>query len=209
MTGTLSRQPGAHFTAPATCRRDSSTVAMKTRGEIEAASCDLVRRLVHEYMGRGPGDIRRHLIGDLLVVRLQNGLTAAEKQLVKPLATDKGRDLLKQVRTQLIETARPLLEEVIRDVTGAKVLSMHHDISTLTGEEVVLFTLAESPQCRAQQTPGLRIGIRMKQVRCQPDRRVIRSVGVGEVLLHGTSTSIRPTRHEPSPGRTPTSRAKC
>jgi uncharacterized protein YbcI len=33
-------------------------------------------------------------------------------------------------------------------ITGAGVLSMHHDISTATGEEVVLFALAESPLTR-------------------------------------------------------------
>jgi len=32
--------------------------------------------------------------------------------------------------------------------TGVKVLSLHHDISTTTGEKVVLFTLAESPLLR-------------------------------------------------------------
>ena len=61
---------------------------------------------------------------------------------------EKGRDLLKQVRTHLLETARPLMEAMVQDVTGIKVLSLHHDISTVTGEEVVLFTLAESPQFR-------------------------------------------------------------
>ena len=99
-------------------------------------------------MGRGPKDIHAHLIGDLLVVRLQGVLTAAEQQLVKSLPAEKGRDLLKQVRTQLIETARPVMEAMIQEVTGVKVLSLHHDISTVTGEEVVLFTLAESPDYR-------------------------------------------------------------
>ena len=93
-------------------------------------------------------DIRTHLIGDLLVVRLAGVLTAAEQHLVKTLPAEKGRDLVKQVRTHLIETARPVLEAMIQEVTGVKVLSMHHDISTVTGEEVVLFTLAESPACR-------------------------------------------------------------
>ena len=65
-----------------------------------------------------------------------------EKQLVKTLPAEKGRDLVKQVRTQLIETARPVLEEMVQEVTGVKVLSLHHDISTVTGEKVVLFTLA-------------------------------------------------------------------
>ncbi len=99
-------------------------------------------------MGRGPKDIHTHLLGDLLVVRLQGVLTAAEQQLVKSLSAAKGRDLLKEVRTHLIETARPLLETMVREITGVKVVSIHHDISTVTGEEVVLFTLAESPVLR-------------------------------------------------------------
>jgi uncharacterized protein YbcI len=118
---------------------------MKTQGEIEGAICEGMARFEQEYMGRGPKDIHSHLIGDLLVVRLHGVLTAAEKQLVKSLSADKGRDLLKQVRTQLIETARPVMEAMVQEATGVKVLSVHHDISTATGEEVVLFTLAESP----------------------------------------------------------------
>ena len=121
---------------------------MKTQGEIEAAICEGISRFEQEYMGRGPKDIHAHLIGDLLVVRLQGVLTAAEQQLVKSLPAEKGRDLLKQVRTQLIETARPVMEAMVQEVTGVKVLSLHHDISTVTGEEVVLFTLAESPLFR-------------------------------------------------------------
>ncbi|MBN1509888.1 MAG: DUF2294 domain-containing protein [Sedimentisphaerales bacterium] len=121
---------------------------MKTQGEIEAAVCEGISRFEQEYMGRGPKDIRTHLIGDLLVVRLQGVLTAAEQQLAKSPPAEKGRDLLKQVRTQLIETARPVLEAMVEEVTGVKILSLHHDISTFTGEEVVLFALAESPLFR-------------------------------------------------------------
>ncbi len=121
---------------------------MKTLGEIEAAICEGMTRFEQEYMGRGPKDIHAHLIGDLLVVRLRGVLTAAEQQLVKTLPAEKGRDLLKQVRTQLIETARPVLEAMVQEATGAKVLSLHHDISTATGEEVVLFTLAGPPPVR-------------------------------------------------------------
>ncbi len=121
---------------------------MKTHGEIEAAICEGISRFEQEYMGRGPKDIHTHLIGDLLVVRLQGVLTAAEQQLVKTLPTDTGRGLLKQVRTQLMETARPALEKMIQGITGVAVVSLHHDISTATGEEVVLFTLAVPPVFR-------------------------------------------------------------
>lgn len=121
---------------------------MRTLGELEAAICEGVSRFEQDYMGRGPKDIRTHLLADLLVVRLRGVLTAAEQHLVKSLPGEKGRDLLKQVRTHLVETARPVLEAMVEEVTGAKVLSLHHDISTVTGEEVVLFTLDESPEFR-------------------------------------------------------------
>ena len=118
---------------------------MKTQGEIEAAICEGMARFEQEYMGRGPKDIRTHLLGDLVVVRLQGVLTAAEQHLVKSLPAEKGRDLLKQVRTQLIETARSVMEAMIEDASGAKVVSVHHDISTSSGEEVIVFTLAQAP----------------------------------------------------------------
>jgi uncharacterized protein YbcI len=121
---------------------------MKTQGEIEAATCEAISHFEQDYMGRGPKDIRTHLLGDLLVIRLQGVLTAAEQHLVKSLSAEKGRDLLKQVRTHLVETARPVLEAMLLEATGVDVLSLHHDISTVTGEEVLLFTLAESPVVR-------------------------------------------------------------
>ena len=121
---------------------------MKTQGEIEAAICEGISRFEQDYMGRGPKDIRAHLLGDLLVVRLQGVLTAAEQHLAKSLPGEKGRDLLKQVRTHLIEMARPTMEALVQGITAVKVLSLHHDISTATGEEIVAFTLAGSPLCR-------------------------------------------------------------
>ena len=121
---------------------------MRTHGEIESAVCEAVSRFEQDYMGRGPKDIHTHLLGDLLVVRLQGVLTAAEQHLVKSLPAEKGRDLLKQVRTHLLETARPVMEAMVEKVTGVKVVTMHHDISTTTGEEVILFTLARAPDFR-------------------------------------------------------------
>jgi uncharacterized protein YbcI len=128
--------------------RQKFEVTMKTQGEIEAAICEGIRCFEQEYMGRGPEDIHAHLIGDLLVVRLCGVLTAAEQQLIKTLPAEKGRDLLKLVRTNLIETARPVLEAMVKEVTGVKVVSMHRDISTVTGEKLLVFTLAESPAFR-------------------------------------------------------------
>jgi uncharacterized protein YbcI len=121
---------------------------MITSGEIEAAISQGMSRFEQEYLGRGPKDVRTHLIGDLLLVRLHGVMTAAEQHLVKTLEAGKSRDLLKQVRIQLIEAARPILEAMIQEITGVKVLSLHHDISTVTGEELVIFTLVGPPLFR-------------------------------------------------------------
>jgi uncharacterized protein YbcI len=120
---------------------------MKTQGEIEAAICEGISRLEQETRGRGPKAIHAYLLGDFVVVRLQGLLTPAEQQLAK-IPSEKGRDLLKQVRTHLIETAKPHLQALVQAITDVQVVSLHHDISTVTGEAFILFTLAESPLCR-------------------------------------------------------------
>jgi uncharacterized protein YbcI len=130
-----------------------ATKLAKTRGEIEAAICDGIIRFEQDYMGRVPKQIEAHLINDFLVVRLQGLLTVAEQRLVETLEAANGRDLLKRVRTQLIETARPVLEKLVEDITGVQLLSLHHDISTITGEKIVLFTLAEKPEFRKATKP--------------------------------------------------------
>jgi len=56
--------------------------------------------------------------------------------------------LLKQVRSHLIETTRPVMEPMVENLTGVEVVTMHHDLCIKTGEEVILFTLARSPEFR-------------------------------------------------------------
>jgi uncharacterized protein YbcI len=141
---------------------------MKSQGEIEAAVCDGVSRFQQEFIGRGPRDIRAHLVGGLVVVHLQGVLTPAERQLIAPREVGgngpgnghaagadheggNGRALLKQIRAHMVSAGRPRLEQVVEAATGVKLVSVHHDISTVTGEEVLVFSLAESPACRPRK----------------------------------------------------------
>jgi uncharacterized protein YbcI len=121
---------------------------MKTQGEIESAISDGITRFELEFIGRGPKCVRSHLVDDLLIVRVTGVLTAAEQHLVKTAPAEKGRDLLKDVRRHLIETGRPLIEAMVQGIVGIKVVTLHYDISSATGEEVVIFTLAETPLFR-------------------------------------------------------------
>ena len=117
-----------------------------TQPESEAAICDGIIRFQEEYLGWRSEQIHAHFIKELLVVRIQGVLTLAERQLSRSSSPAKGRDLVKQVRKQLLEVARPMLDSLVHEVSGVKVLSMHHDISTVTGEEVVIFSLVGSPR---------------------------------------------------------------
>ncbi len=117
-----------------------------TQGESEAAICDGIIRFQEEYMGWRSQQIRVYFIKDLLLVRIRGGLTLAERQLGKSSSAKHGRDLIKQIRKQLLEVARPMLESLVHEVAGVKALSMHHDISTVTGEEVIIFSLVKSPR---------------------------------------------------------------
>lgn len=141
---------------------------MKSQGEIEAAVCDGISRFQQEFVGRGPRDIHSHLIGTLLVVRLQGVLTPAERQLIAPrpepsAATGKGtaagnghdpgngRILLKQVRSHMVSNGRQRLAEIVENAVGVPLVSVHHDISTVTGEELIVFSLAETPVFRPKK----------------------------------------------------------
>ena len=124
------------------CTFSKGAVSMKTQGEVEALVCEGVARFMQEFMGRGPKEIRTHLIGNLILVRLQGILTPAETSLAAVQPPEKGRDMLKSVRTYLLETSRGRIDAVISAATDLSCVSMHHDISTVTGEEIFVFTLS-------------------------------------------------------------------
>jgi uncharacterized protein YbcI len=125
-----------------------SGVVLKTRGELEAEVSRAVIRFEKEYMGRGPLETKTFLLTDLVLVRLKNVLTPAEYQLANLDDRQHGRKLIKQMRTELLESGRPQLASAIETILGVVVISMHTDISTKTGERIIVFTLASSPQVR-------------------------------------------------------------
>ena len=120
--------------------------AVRTRGQIEAEVSEAITRFEKEHMGRGPLETRTYLVDDMVIVRLKGILTKAEHKLAKAETNARGRDLIKQVRMELIETGRPLLESAVRAITRRKIRSLHADISTVTGEKIIVFTLDRPPE---------------------------------------------------------------
>ena len=110
----------------------------KTKGQIEAQFSEAVIKFEREYIGRGPVEARTFILKDMIVVRLKGVFTPAEEQLAK---TREGAELIKRLRTQLLETSKDKLEQIVSSITGAGVLSLHTDISTRRGERIIIFVL--------------------------------------------------------------------
>jgi len=111
---------------------------IKTKGEIEAAISEAIVRFEIDYMGRGPKEARSYVVEDLILVRLKGMLTPAEQQLTK---TADGVELIKKMRSTIIENARAEFSSVITNTTGVAVRDVLTDISTDTGERVFVFIL--------------------------------------------------------------------
>jgi uncharacterized protein YbcI len=117
----------------------------KTKGQLEAEICEAVIKFEKEYMGRGPLETKAYIIDDMVLVRLKNVLTQAELKLADAADRRDGRELIKRIRITLLEQGRPLLEAAVEKIVGVKVKSLHTDISTVTGERVVIFSLVSLP----------------------------------------------------------------
>ena len=124
--------------------------AMQSQGELEATICDIITRFQQEYMGRGPRRVHTHLVDNKLFVHLDGVLTAAEQRLMESHHNGNGRaaERLKQLRSHRVLAGRQTLEAMVREATGAEPINVHHDISTATGEEVIVVTLSAPPVCR-------------------------------------------------------------
>ena len=118
---------------------------MKSKGELEAEISQAIIHFEKEYMGRGPLETKTYFVDDMVLVRVKGVLSPAEHKLVESEEKHQGRELIKQSRHKLLEHGRPLLEAVIRDILGVGVKSLHTDISTKTGERIIVFTLDSKP----------------------------------------------------------------
>ena len=110
----------------------------KTKGQLEADISAEITKFEKEHLGRGPKEVRTFIIQDMILVRLKGILSPAEEKLAKE--TD-GIQLVKQIRRRLIESSRKVLENIIMEKSNAKVRTLHTDISSRTGERVIIFVM--------------------------------------------------------------------
>jgi uncharacterized protein YbcI len=120
----------------------------ETKGQMEARIATAVTQFEREHIGRGPQEVRTWIIQDLVLVRLKGVLTPAEEKLVRD---EEGQRLVREVRRQLLEGSRAMLDEMILLLTGVRVISLHSDISTKTSERIIVFTLSEDLEAKLKR----------------------------------------------------------
>jgi uncharacterized protein YbcI len=120
----------------------------ETKGQMEAQIAAAITQFEREHLGRGPQEVRTWILQDLVLVRLKGVLTPAEEKLARD---PEGHRLVKDVRRQLLEGSRSILDEMILDLTGAQVVSLHSDISIDTGERIIVFTVLEDLEAKLKR----------------------------------------------------------
>ena len=116
-----------------------------TKGQIEASISEAVSAFEINYMGRGPKQIKTTICQDLIIIRLKGFLSQAEQKLAE---SSQGVELLKRVRTTLFEGALEYLDKLIKDVIDIDIVSVHSDVSTRTGEKIIVLALGENLENR-------------------------------------------------------------
>lgn len=114
-----------------------------TKGSLEAEISKTLTQWEKDFLGRGSVSVKTDILRDMLVVSLSGILTPAEYKLCK---TKEGLLSVKRIRSDLVESDREYLGTVIGELTGETVTSFHTDISTHTGERIMVFRLSGNLQ---------------------------------------------------------------
>lgn len=113
----------------------------KSKGEIEDRISKALTQWEKEYLGRGSVSVKTDILRNMIIVLLKGVLTPAEQNLAK---TFEGMMSVKKTRSDLVESGSDYLKQLVESISGSKVVSFHTDVSTRTGERVMVFILSDN-----------------------------------------------------------------
>ena len=128
--------------------KKTSGLKVLTKGQMEAEISKALISFEREHMGRGPVEAKTYIFEDIVLIRLKGVLTPAERHLA---IDEEGIQLIKQVRTKLMENAHAMLNDIIQRITGVSPVSLYTDISTKTGERFIIITFEEGLESRCRR----------------------------------------------------------
>ena len=106
-----------------------------SKGSIESEISKAITHWEKDYLGRGSISVKTDILRDMIIVNLQGILTPAEYTVCE---TKDGMLTIKKNRSELVESGIDDLKEIILELTGEEVKSFHTDISSRTGERVMI-----------------------------------------------------------------------
>ncbi len=115
-----------------------------TKGQIEAKISEAITKFEVDIMGRGPKHINTTIINDLILVRLEGFFSVSEKRL----AENDNVALIKKVRTLLFENEEDKFKSIIEKIIDNRIISIHSDVSTRTGEKIIVLTAKDDIEAK-------------------------------------------------------------
>src|SRR5699024_6022085 len=109
-----------------------------TKGAYESEISKAITQWEKDFLGRGSLSVKTDILRDMIIVSLQGVLTQAEYKVCE---THEGLLTIKRTRSKLVESGIEALDDIIYSITGEEVKGFHTDLSSKTGERVMIFKL--------------------------------------------------------------------
>lgn len=127
---------------------DSNINSYPTAGQLERTISQKVRALYRNQFGHQPSKVDCHLLGNKLVISLEDVITPIEKLLVEAQSSS----LVTQVRTLIDDTIKPKLQELVEEISQVSVTNCLYDTAIDTGCAGAIIILANPPQIRRSKS---------------------------------------------------------
>lgn len=107
-----------------------------TKGALEAEIANAAVKFQREQMGRGAGQVRAFILGDMAIIRSSEIFTPIEKRLA---ATQDGLKLIQSSRRELSSINHTEIEGIIADIVQIKVIFSYYDVDVERAEQIEIF----------------------------------------------------------------------
>nr|WP_106779488.1 DUF2294 domain-containing protein [Lysinibacillus timonensis] len=117
----------------------------RSKGVLEAEISKALTHWEKNYLGRGSVSVKSDILRDMVIVVLKGILTPAEYSVCQDRD---GLLTVKTTRNSLVESGVDELKEILLNITGLEVISFYTDLSTQTGERMMIFKLSDDLQSK-------------------------------------------------------------
>lgn len=124
------------------------TVSHPTIGQLERTISQKVRALYRNQFGHQPSKVECHLVGNKIILSLEDVITPLEKLL----AEAQSSNLVIQIRSFIDDIIKPKLQELIEEISQVNVVNCLYDTEINSGCAGAIVILANPPHVRPSRS---------------------------------------------------------